>query len=861
MNRLKKIVRTIAFVFCSFARSVVNGGWIQKNENPDLSLDKRTQWGIKSVAYTQNDGTNTYYTSIEAALERTSSGTVYVIPGTNPTISHNCEIKSGVTLALPYEDDLKAHQNTEFCYNRKGSGSNFADSSSSGVKENRKNSVQIATEIQVVNNGSIIVGGVTGKGASDQRPSGHTCGSYCEILMNDQSEIVNNGTIHLYGYIKESSKDNGSKITNSETGKRFSPFVIYDFKGGSYSYACFFGDVVPFSYFDFPNCQVEQIFKYGAELTGLVTLYAADSWSNPDILVIGTSNSKSSCLFRMSKGYCERKYTPINYQYTNNDVSNSVTKSNANLTQISIYGDLTLSSLSITMNVGKDITIDTSKMDCPISYKFQVQQKSGKLTINNKRKFLSGSSLTINSGASAEINSPVTFYQGYVPDNEISPDTCPKVIGSSTFINNGALSLKSSFGGVVLTDEDTGAIVTSGDFGSSVSTTEAKSNSGKSIFSFLGSSDKESHTETAKITLVDTQKYVSGSDTEREYVAPSSLHSSVLEKNKTYTSAKRSDNGYGWYSGSVKHIYGIRYVSNSSTATNPSDNPTSFNDGDSNDIVINDRSNQEAGKIFGGYYYDSELTKPLDKNNDKKCVLKPGTAVNYLNGLNHITLYAKWTDKLFDVTLEYRKEGGVVGTKSYSISSADTSFVLTNPSDRKTSYETNVSADAKTVNTFTGWKISGDDSNVYPSQTDVLSKLKELHDQGVKELKITSIIQSVNYLRVQVNNTTFGIRKYDVIKTAKTESGTNLLDSKGFVSANDIVSLNIEGSTKKNNWWETGTNTTRIIKIIIAGKEVASKEFPPTSNGNDESYSFSLSGYQSAFDSLSGPITINASTN
>ena len=269
-------------------------------------------------------------------------------------------------------------------------------------------------------------------------------------------------------------------------------------------------------------------------------------------------------------------------------------------------------------------------------------------------------------------------------------------------------------------------------------------------------------------------------------------------------------------------------------------------------------TNQEAGKTFGGYYYDSELTKPLDKNNDNKCVLKPSTAVNYLNGLNHITLYAKWTDKLFDVTLEYRKEGGVVGAKSYSISSADTSFVLTNPSDRKTSYETNVSADAKTVNTFTGWKISGDDSKVYPSQTDVLSKLKELHDQGVKELKITCISQSVNYLRVQVNNTKFGsIRKYNVIKTAKTESGTDLLSNTAFISASDVLKIVVEGSTE--GW--LGTNTTRIIKIAIAGKDVASKEFLPTSKGNDESYSFSLSAYQSAFDSLSGPITINASTN
>lgn len=841
MNRLKKIVRTITFVFCSFARSVVNGGWIQKNENPDLSLDKSAQWGTKSVAYTQNDGTNTYYTSIEAALKRTSSGTVYVIPGTNPTISHNCEIKSGVTLALPYEDDLKEKHVLEDSA-RTGTG-DFADKKPDTY---RKSQVTIADKITLTNNGTLFVGGVLGR--NGQTPTGRTIGNYSEITLGRDAHITNSGQLTCYGYIKEKTAKNGSSVDSINSGKLNLPFVIYDFRGGAYSFYAFMGvggkrKACPFNVFDFPNIQGLVSLSDSSSIKGIVTAYASDAVQQTSAIIVGPSSLKP--LICIESGTISYRYdAPYGYAY--NDILASDEKQ-INKTTFYVSGEVSIASMSV--NLG--ITMDTSKFCLPFSYKFDFEFISGRTKVSNRIKFLAGSRVHIQQGATLQVNNETTFYQNYVPKITY-PETLlyPSYASSSTLINDGKLVLNADFGGIIEANQTSGIITTDSGFSSSTKNTEALTNQ-----------NYENHTETAKITLVDTQKYVSGSDTEREYVAPSSLNSSVLEKNKTYTSGKRSDNGYGWYSGSVKHIYGIRYVSNSSTATNPSDNPTSFNDGDSNDIVINDRSNQEAGKTFGGYYYDSELTKPLDKNNDKKCVLKPSTAVNYLNGLNHITLYAKWTDKLFDVTLEYRKEGGVVGTKSFSVSSADTSFVLTNPSDRKKSYETNVSADAKTVNTFTGWKIRGDDSKVYPSKTDVLSKLKELHDQGVKELKITSIIQSVNYLRVQVNNAQFGgfmgIGKSKVINTAKTENDTDLLNSDQFVSSLNSTVLTIEGSSTKPGH----TNKKRFIKVTIAGVEVISKEFPPDKDGTEGNLSFSLSSYKDAFDSLSGPITINASTN
>lgn len=840
MNRLKKIVRTIAFVFCSFARSVVNGGWIQKNENPDLSLDKSAQWGTKSVAYTQNDGTNTYYTSIESALKSTSSGTVYVIPGTNPTISHNCEIKSGVTLALPYEDDLKEKHVLEDSA-RTGTG-DFADKKPDTY---RKSQVTIADKITLTNNGTLFVGGVLGR--NGQAPTGRTIGNYSEITLGQGAHITNSGELTCYGYIKEKTAKNGSSVDSINSGKLNLPFVIYDFRGGAYSaYAVLidaelFGGkrkACPFNVFDFPNIQGLVSLSDSSSIKGIVTAYASDAVQQTSAIIVGPSSLKP--LICIESGTISYRYdAPYGYAY--NDILASDAKQ-VNKTTFYVSGEVSIASMSVTLG----ITMDTSKFCLPFSYKFDFEFISGRTTVSNRIKFLAGSRVHIQQGATLQVNNETTFYQNYVPKITY-PGTLlyPSYASSSTLINDGKLVLNADFGGIIEANQTSGIITTESGFSSSTKNTEALTNK-----------DYENHTETAKITLVDTQKYVSGSDTEREYVAPSSLNSSVLEKNKTYTSGKRSDNGYGWHSGSVKHIYGIRYVSNSSTATNPSDNPTSFNDGDSNDIVINDRSNQEAGKIFGGYYYDSELTKPLDKNNDKKCVLKAGTAVNYLNGLNHITLYAKWTDKLFDVTLEYRKEGGVVGTKSFSVASADTSFVLTNPSDRETKYLENVNSDAKVSKEFNGWKISGDE-NIYQEGTDVLERLTELHNKGT-DLTITEVFKnSKHYLRLQIENGTFSHNKdtWNIIKEAKINNkGSDIKDdSECYVSVDDDIYFKIEGSSKYSS------KKTRLITILVSGFGNQTFTFSPTVLGKDEEKTLDLSIYKTAFESFSGPIIIKAS--
>ncbi len=483
--------------------------WIAINKSTETSYNKKADSDVTIVAYTRTNNVNTYYLSIEKALEQTTSGTVYVVPGTNPTITRNCEIKSGVTLCIPYDDNGDG-THSDYTSLKNQSNDGFADKDATAVAKYRKNVVTIAAGITLTNNGTIDVAGKVGVGNSNQRPTGFTMGDYCEILMKDNAKIKNNGTINLYGYIKEDSKNNGSVVENSSTGSMKMPLVIYDFKGGSYASACKNKGTLGFSYFDFPNCHVLQNYIYGSKLTGLAVLYAVSSYNSATALVLGTDNE--NCLFKMSQGSkVVIKYLSSDYRYTTVDVSKNVTEATANYTHINIYGDLTLSSLNIDAVY---VNFDTSSVECPISYKYQIVQESGTLKIDSKMKFLSGSSLTIAKGAKCIINAGTTFYQKYTPVvTYVSTDFSPLKMGRSKLVVNGALTINSSFGGVINTEGD-GQVTTGTDFVGSYTSVEVIDCGGTSY-----ATNYEQHLERAEAYMSDgTLKILSPlNDSETNY--------------------------------------------------------------------------------------------------------------------------------------------------------------------------------------------------------------------------------------------------------------------------------------------------------------------------------------------------------
>ena len=137
------------------------------------SFTKSFTLNIYPVAYVGSK----YYGTVDKAIQETSEGTIYVIPGTNPIIkTNNLSIPSGVTLFLPhtegsslstsavaiyYTDSTMNGDGTSFVYNRdnpasdgKGSkGVYFGADVATTNPEFLRNSLYVANNVSLINNG------------------------------------------------------------------------------------------------------------------------------------------------------------------------------------------------------------------------------------------------------------------------------------------------------------------------------------------------------------------------------------------------------------------------------------------------------------------------------------------------------------------------------------------------------------------------------------------------------------------------------------------------------------------------------------------------------------------------------------
>lgn len=415
----------------------------------------------KPVAYIEGQE-DKKYTTIEKALEVASSdnnsNNIYVIPGTNPTITRNCTVSTNDTLILPYEG-------TTYLDNDRESVTNdlFADGNLEQVNKNRKNLVTISSGVTITNNGTINIGGVLGTSTnkSRQRPTGHTAGNYVELRMTGESTISNYGTINCYGYIKADNfytiNDKQPEIQNLGTNSTINlPIVLYDYKGANFSLGAVAAKIMPFNIFDFPNSQVKMTFDKDAKLNSFITLYSdgfkgiMQGVQQETLKLIG----QDSAIFKSAGGTIEMKYTPCiaNFQnresFTTADFATNISEESFNKTQVNIKGNFEFSSTEMTL--AGMLSVNTAEYNLPFSYKFDIAIVSGESSINSKLKFLAGSKLTVNKNATLNINSETSFYTDYIDQSTYAEQVYPRAAGTSTFINNGTTNINSNFSGEVL---------------------------------------------------------------------------------------------------------------------------------------------------------------------------------------------------------------------------------------------------------------------------------------------------------------------------------------------------------------------------------------------------------------------------
>lgn len=285
------------------------------NPNTQKSFPLASNSNDKVAYFKDSKGATRSFTTIEGALNAAGKGTetdfantIYVIPGTNPTINTDCTVESKDTLCIPYEGETYNGRQrnaekggtsnnswktpVEYTNGKISSGdyiangSNpFADSNADYVAYFKKNEVTLNSTLIISSGAYLQIGGILGW--QNIGVTGQTSGKYCQITRGKGASIENSGTIDCRGYIKEANSTIETTILNKSGSVRKRPFVFYDYKGGSYTAAAYGGEtkIFPLTRYDFPNVQSNRIFKHTSKLIGYVDLFTGTTSKEVDVKI------------------------------------------------------------------------------------------------------------------------------------------------------------------------------------------------------------------------------------------------------------------------------------------------------------------------------------------------------------------------------------------------------------------------------------------------------------------------------------------------------------------------------------------------------------------------------------------------
>lgn len=575
---------------------------------------------LKAVAVSNN----VYYGTVESALNSVTSGEVKLIVGTNPIIKTTCTVYSDVKLYIPYDMKVASSGSakttaTYYIDSTKDSAGNYTytlaspngTGSSKGTYDagdfattdstRLKNTLTISNGATLINNGTIEIAGQLSGGSGGCKAAGHTYGYYTRIVLEENTKIESYGTIYCYGYIDESSnvdgKGNGSMVS-IESGSIYMPFILRDFRGGSYMKAVYDQradmESVPFNQFEFRNVNPLLKIKYEGKLYGWANLYAGGQHNATTISFIGNS---SSFFIQMTntKGYVDLKY----------NVANEINK-------LDIYGGALTNSLKLSLTIlFTSVKMDTTEYYFPWSWRYNVtlnklegQTENAIYSMPQKYKILPGCTFTVSKGAELTIGSLVVYDKWTDTVSGLTPYGSGKTLAGGILCVNGKLTAN-NLAGTVTAGVDKAQLI-------------VKNSASFSTYESTGAVSGSSYSSSINF---ETLSHV--------------LKGKVYSNGTTTTSAEQMSVGSyvaknnGWRLSNFSITY--ENIADSSldlgTITNP--NPTSFNE--SSVISLDIPTSSNAAVEFIGWYLDEACTNSIS--------IITGSQI-----LDDIKLYAKWEE-------------------------------------------------------------------------------------------------------------------------------------------------------------------------------------------------------------------------
>ena len=524
----------------TFSITASNGTEVSNTLKIVITADETNNVPSGCASYYVLGGDQTYF-YLDEAIEATKksdgtySGTVVV--GTSGTMYHSdhangtttITIPAGVTLLLPrmpgktdIAGDSDKFPNANYALWNKDS--RWEMNTSAGNKYQYL-LLTIPKGTTVNNNGRIILGGSIAAqiayfngvtlthdywdGSKNVEETEH---DHSDIKLEGTLNMGDNSVLSSVGFIT----GGGTINANGVGAKIYQPFVVNDYKGGTYTVMAtgkaqaadyHVGTktdedlISPFIRYTMQNIQTTINMNAGNYMYGYMDLWASDLHNQTTAVIIGDSEQEG--LLNLHAGATlTAKYTNSNKvqhldAYKNGNSSDGTYNKNGwgynqiGRTNLTIDGGAYMGDLSMTITVGSySEHVSLSRVTFPIPYNFNITLKNGEYTITNSTMLLPGATLTVESDAKLLIGNGADdmrfmvmdglydltlsattstseankSYKGYYPDY-----TYPKtgelqtagLSGTAQLIINGELVVNQgvSFGGLVQTKTN-GAKVT-----------------------------------------------------------------------------------------------------------------------------------------------------------------------------------------------------------------------------------------------------------------------------------------------------------------------------------------------------------------------------------------------------------------
>ncbi len=385
---------------------------LEKNTiEEDVLISKTT---TRAVCYNKDTGIK--YLSLDAALDKAEKNqSIYVCPNTVLTIEDTINVPSGVSLVIPFD-------------------------SNENIKSFGQNSSGKNIQINLRNGADFVVNGTLSLGA--ELGTSGIVGAYSEITLGQGSSITikDSGVFNCYGKVSEYSGLNGNLAPNvgvydnSFDSERYvsleygaqllTSMASYDMPSGGDIDKLNGKGICPTYVYDFPCLQTYVWCKFGSVLEAVGYVKTGIGSADAIVEIVNPISSSAQSMFYLSEG-------EIGIEYCDSSRTN-----------IYLNGSVNLGSLYISST----ITIDTSEMFIPISYKYAIYVAGVFNTKSFNIKFLPSSYLEILNGGSFNISSKVIFYLADSLSNFDSSDLVTygnycKNMTASKCVNGGSIKV------------------------------------------------------------------------------------------------------------------------------------------------------------------------------------------------------------------------------------------------------------------------------------------------------------------------------------------------------------------------------------------------------------------------------------